>query len=385
MISVKRILICGSMAILCSCSHPTTRLPDLAHRDLDAIRADQAAYARNIYQQQQARASNILYKLTVAAGPELCDRKLRADLGFNISFYVPYKKPLFWSNSILEKQDQDYKRKYGSLKSGAAFAGVVKKGSPAEKAGMKQGDRILSIYGRPVPSEPKEWQEYFEEIDKEAYIEGEKVFVEVERDNQTINLAFLPQLHCPYNVSVDRISPEVNAYADGEKIVISSAALNYFTDDNDIAGILAHELAHNAMGHINSQKTNRNIGIAIGFIGDFVAAAGGATPDTQAAETGARIGANAYTIEFEMEADYVSAYYMARAGYDYHKLKDMQKKLAAVNWGALYSEETTHPAPQRRYALIEETARQIDMKKEMHMELLPDFAEKNSYLEDKKD
>jgi len=53
---------------------------------------------------------------------------------------------------------------------------------------------------------------------------------------------------------------ELNAYADGEKIYITQPLVEYLSSDDDIAAILAHEYAHNMMGHPQGHSKRSDTG-----------------------------------------------------------------------------------------------------------------------------
>ena len=138
----------------------------------------------------------------------------------------------------------------------------------------------------------------------------------------------------------------------------------------------------NVMGITN---TNMAIGALIGAAIDISLGGDGSSMDT-----GAAVGWNAYSQDFEMEADYVGLYLLARAGYDYKKAGDMQKLLGALNPMDIYVYEAdgTHPSSSMRLALARETAKEIDLKLAMgfkRSELEPDFKKSNSHLKNKTD
>ena len=144
---------------------------------------------------------------------------------------------------------------------------------------------------------------------------------------------------------------------------------------------MAHELAHNTLGHSESKEFNAAIGALAGGIIDGLSN----NMSGSNANLGAELGSKVYSKDFEFEADYLSVYYVARAGYNYKQMSTMQKKLAARYKDSIYFSSDTHPKPQERSALMIEAAKEIDMKKNFKEPLLPDFAKSNSHLENKKD
>ena len=67
---------------------------------------------------------------------------------------------------------------------------------------------------------------------------------------------------------------------------------------------------------LDKQRTNMLIGFASGLAVDAGVMVGGIPTGGFFSREFARSGARAYSVQFEREADYVGAYYAARAGYD---------------------------------------------------------------------
>jgi predicted Zn-dependent protease len=48
-------------------------------------------------------------------------------------------------------------------------------------------------------------------------------------------------------------SDAVNAFADGEKVVITKGMMRFVENDRELSLVIAHEMAHNAMGHTDNK------------------------------------------------------------------------------------------------------------------------------------
>ena len=244
-------------------------------------------------------------------------------------------------------------------------------------------DRIVTIFGMAAPNTPDAKKDY-DKILKENLTSstlGQPVEIVVERKGKTKTLTLKPDDVCPYDLKIIQDDPDINAYADGEDVYITMPMIDYMQNDLELSAVLAHELAHNALGHPESGELNAALGALAGGILDGLAN----NPGGNSANIGEEFGRNIYSKDFEFEADYLSVYYVARAGYDYKKMSIMQKKLAARFKNNIYFSTETHPKPQERSALMIEAAKEIDMKKNFKEPLLPDFAKRNTNLEDKKD
>lgn len=367
---------------LASCATPSANVPTTNYQDKDAIRREHYKYGMNYAKERDKKIHSTFYKIIKNTGPELCDRKIRPALGFDHGVRRPRRS--WWQlQSAEEKQeDEDLKELNPNSEDNSLYVRFVIPGSAADKAGLKEHDRIVSIFGVSAPNESNVSKEFTELLDKNLTnsMLGFPVEVEVSRRGQIQLIRINPDDVCPYKLKIDKTMHEINAYSDGEDVFLTEEIIDYLDDENDLAAVLSHELAHNTLGHTASKQMNFAIGAVAGAVVDFVA-----ETDGSATMIGAEIGANAYSKDFENEADYVSAYYMARSGYDYKQMRNLEKKLSARNKSSLYVDGITHPKPQERYALLTETAKEIDMKKSFKEELVPDFKMRNSHLEDKRD
>lgn len=370
------------VSLLTSCAAPSANLPSTTYQDKDSIRRAHVEYGINYAKQRDKRIQGTFYQLIKNTGPELCDRKLRPGLGFD---YIVRRPRLSWwqFQSAEEKQEEkDLNELHPVAEDNTIFVRYVIPGSAAEKAGLKEHDEIISIFGISTPGGTGVAAKFKKILDENLTnnLLEMPVEIEVSRRGKIIKLTVIPDSICPYELVIDKSSHQINAFSDGEKVYLTEEIIDYLPQDNDLAAVLSHELAHNTLGHIDSQQFNAALGMMAGAVIDIMA-----ETDGSASVAGMEIGSNAYSKDFENEADYVSAYYMARAGFDYKEMRNLEKKLAARNMASIYVDGISHPKPQERFALLTETASEIDMKKNFKEELLPDFRSRNSHLEDKRD
>lgn len=164
---------------------------------------------------------------------------------------------------------------------------------------------------------------------------------------------------CAYPIEFKE-GDEVQAFTDGKRIVVYSGLMRFVANDDELAAVIAHELAHVTMGHKGKKVQNAVVGSIGGLAVDVAFAAAGINTGGAFSKVGSNVGVLAYSKEFEKEADYVGLYYTARAGFDTGVVSDLWRRMAARNKGN-YS--ITHPSAPERYALIEETHREIEAKK----------------------
>ena len=149
---------------------------------------------------------------------------------------------------------------------------------------------------------------------------------------------------------------EVNAFADeGGHIYLHRGLLDYLESDEEIAGVMAHEMSHQIAGHVDESTQSILLGALIGgLLMGGVAAAGGASEagvnDMAAVglEYGGRIGMLTFSKEQEREADLLAAYVLARAGIDLQRAGKTFEILTKLDDKAIASWKDTHPAGAER-------------------------------------
>lgn len=236
---------------------------------------------------------------------------------------------------------------------------AISRWSAAESAGLKEGDILVGGFDLLFPPTDGETRE----AAALRLPAGQPVSIQVLRDGAPTTVKMVPDRICDYPLRVTQ-GQEVNAYADGKAIMVSRGMMRFASDDRELALVIGHELGHNTMGHLDKQKTNA----AVGMIFDVLAAA--ARVNTQGAFM--KAGQQAFSQDFEAEADYVGLYYLARAGYDTSGAAEFWRRMAAEHPGSIKSNHAaTHPATAERFLALEKTSTEIGDKKAGGMPLNP--------------
>ncbi len=172
----------------------------------------------------------------------------------------------------------------------------------------------------------------------------------------------LPSKHFTYHFYIIKQNA-YNAFASpAGNIFINSGLLEAIENEEELAGILAHEIAHVECRHI-SQKIERSskiglltlAGIAAGIflgIGGSGAAADAVVRGSVAAGTSLSL---AYSREDEMQADHMGLKHLDKAGYDCAGLLAILKKIRSKQWfgsDQIPTYLTTHPASEERIVYI---------------------------------
>lgn len=240
-------------------------------------------------------------------------------------------------------------------------------GSPADKAGMNRGDKILAVNDTGIEPGPKVIKEYNEAIKK---MDGSTTKFTVKRGGKILSYSIKPHKICNFPVVYDVNDDSVNAYADGKYMYVSSGMMKFINSDNELALLVSHELGHNVMGHIEKKKQNMALGGALGFLLDVaVISAGGVS--TNATSDFMQAGASAYSVGFEQEADYTGMYIMARSGYNITGSEKFWRRVATEVNARGISVRSTHPAHSERFISIQKASKEIQAKRKAGKVLLP--------------
>ncbi|HEY9234377.1 MULTISPECIES: M48 family metallopeptidase [Phenylobacterium] len=312
---------------LAACAAPATQAPTITATEASAEAERQSQYVIERRRTEMARLSNVANRIRVA-NEDLCPRKTMW-IGATFETIHDYAPDLRSAAvSVLALGDQPQ-------------VTYLVPAAPAEVGGLEVGDRVVAVDGKAIPKGAKA-RRVLGEVLREASADG-ALSLTVERNAANVPVAITPKSTCGYNFAlVD--GNEVNAYADGDDIFVYRGLLRFVETDDELAAVVGHEFAHNAMGHIQKSASNRRVGVAGGLLIDLAFAAGGVDTQGAFAKTGGQIGGQAFSQEFETEADYVGMYYLARAGYDMSNVEGFWRRMAAEDPTAIkfgYSHPTT--------------------------------------------
>jgi len=147
----------------------------------------------------------------------------------------------------------------------------------------------------------------------------------------------------------------LNAFAvPGGYVFVFSELLARVANDDELAGVLGHEMGHVAGHHILRQEREGQAWTAAALLGVLLSAV---NPVVGAAAVGAAQTAQLkYSREFEQEADYLGLRYASEAGYDPHALGTFFKQLLVeqrVNPAGVPPYMLSHPITEDRIAHVD--------------------------------
>lgn len=175
---------------------------------------------------------------------------------------------------------------------------ALARGGPADLAGLRTDDILLAFDERPLPRGTPGRNGSFEQMERilaaldEAFADG-RAAIALRRGAEPLTLRIEAARGCATRFQLVP-GRRMNAQADGVYVQLTTALAEYAEDEAELAAVLAHEFAHNVLGH---RVRLNQAGVQRGVFANF--------------------GNNARRIrETEVEADRLSVYLMEQAGYD---------------------------------------------------------------------
>ena len=341
------------------CVAPTTRQqaidPELAAREAEK----QRDLVIQDFLENSSRINSLGYRMLLA-GTALCGERLKPVAGFTILSAADF--------------EGDYYQSYRRLNRDSDQAHVVAliDGAPAAVAGLRVGDMVLAINGEPLAAEQGAADAALTELRDGANQQTITLTIrrlgEGERDIEMVT-----EPVCDYDLQFE-LNDRVNAFADGDNVIITSGMVRFAASDSQLAAVVGHEIAHNAMGHLDAKKVNAMAGAGVGLIFDILAAAAGVNTGGDFMRIGMNAGAGAYSRDFEAEADYVGLYLMARAGMAVEDVPNFWRRMAVAHPASIASNHgATHPPTPERFLALENAVAEIAAKLTAGEALMPEI------------
>jgi hypothetical protein len=153
---------------------------------------------------------------------------------------------------------------------------------------------------------------------------------------------------------------DINAFAlPGGPMFVNRGMVEAATTEGEVAGVMAHELAHVLLRHGTANATKAQgfqIGALAGAIAGAVVGGGLGQVIAQGSQFGLGTWFMKYSREYEKQADLLGAQIMARAGYDPRDLAKMFETIAKQGGGSPPQWLSSHPNPGNRTQYITQEA-----------------------------
>ena len=246
------------------------------------------------------------------------------------------------------------------LVGGMAFAKDKKK--DPEEIGNRDVGKGVNFYS--LEKEIALGKQLAQEVEREAKIIDDPIIAEfVSRVGQ--NLVRNSDAKVPFTIKV-LDTEEVNAFAlPGGFFFVNSGLILKADNESELAGVMAHEIAHVAARHGTRQATRGEIiniaSIPLIFMGGWTGYA-----IRQGAGLAIPMGFLTFSRGFEREADYLGLQYLYKTGYDptsfvdfFEKIQSLEKKKP----GTMSKVFSTHPMTDDRIKAAQDEIQKILVSK----------------------
>lgn len=334
----RAVLLPAALALgACATQSPPASQPE------PEIRAPQVSVAEETTLRTLISHQDRLYRVAaplLVNNPDLCKGNARDLLGFTAKNKYSYSSDLLPAAQALFGMDDRLQ-----------IMGVLA-GSGAARAGIRRGDKLIDAEGRPLPEGPNAEREA-------AAILGPliaarpSIKLTVLRNNANTVVTVPLTRACAYSIELGNVDT-VNAYDDGRRVLITRGMMNFVRSDEELAYVLAKEMAHNSLGHAGKQNMSATIGSIIDNLTRV-------RPDvtTLAGTSGVR----PMPQELDAAADTLSLYMLARAGYSIDRARAFWERLAnQYPVTVLNSYTAIHPSTAFRLSVMEKIVADVKAK-----------------------
>lgn len=293
-----------------------------------------------------------LYKVAgplLIKNPDLCRSNARNLLGFTAK--NKYSFPAEYGNAA---------QKLFGMGEPLKVMGVLA-GSGAARAGVRRGDDLISVEDKALPQGSNAERQAASIL--APLVSGRSsVKLTVARNGANTVLNVPLTYACAFGIELGN-TDNVNAYNDGHRILITRGMLNVARSDDELAYVMAKEMAHSALGHASRQRMSATLG---GIIDNLVRI----QPDMST--MGGMAGVKPMPLELDAAADKLSLYMLARAGYNIDGAAPFWQRLAGQYPPTVLNSYTAlHPATAQRLAAMQKTVDEIKSKQAAKKNLFP--------------
>ena len=350
-----------ALALAGACAAPRSSLPAADQAALLRERRLQMELAFQVQQERRQRLADLSWPLR-RDGADLCGDRVMAGFGFSFDSsgrYEPGERaaiqsalgvgPLPTITTVASGGPADH----ADIRPGDVLTHVGRYRLSEGEAGVEQGYRWLAEFASGRPPYPA-------------------VPVRFERNAEAHVQELVPDIVCEYPVVLVE-SDAINAYADGSAAYLTNGMIRFTENDEELQVVIAHELAHNLEGHLTDRQQNMAVGGLLGLAADILLArATGVNTGGVLTAAGLSAGAQAYSQDFEREADYVGMYLLARAGVDTAEAARFWRRMAVEHTGSIKNDHrSTHPSTPERFVRLDATHEEITAKLAEGLPLFP--------------
>lgn len=280
---------------------------------------------------------------------DLCKGNARNLLGFTA------KNKFSWGSELSDAALSLY-----GVDEGLQVMGVLA-GSGAARVGVRRGDRLVSAEGKAFAQG--------QSAERQAAIilvpmvrTKAAIKLVVKRDGADLPLTVPLTRACDYSIELGN-ADNVNAYNDGRRVMITRGMMRFVQSDDELAYVLAKEMAHNSLHHASRQNMS-------GTVADVIDNLMRVHPDLTAMSGSS--GIKPTPQELDAAADTLALYMVARAGYNVDGEVGFWTRLASqYPASALNAYTAIHPATAYRMDVMKTIVADVKSKQAARQALAP--------------
>ncbi|MBF0382922.1 MAG: M48 family metalloprotease [Magnetococcales bacterium] len=270
---------------------------------------------------RQLRITEVWNRLT-QANASFCGSSIKGSLGVGLGYSALYDKP--------------FQKSYQEQFNIGATPQIIylQPGGPADKAGLQIGDNIIGVDTSLLTSQKDENVElWVQDILLPTLNKKKQVTLTVKKQNGIRSQVVVkPESICRHPISLYAVNTISAAEVDNLRVYITTGMLRFLDNDDQLAWILGHELAHISLRSKGSTKQSEHM------------------------------------------ADYVGSYFTARAGYNPNEIIGFWQRWAAEDPPTIALEGyKTHPSIAVRIAKIKAANKEIADKQLLNKKLIPNL------------
>jgi beta-barrel assembly-enhancing protease len=238
---------------------------------------------------------------------------------------------------------------------------TVLAGSGAARAGVQPGDVLLAIEDQAVPAGENAERQVAAIL---APLVARRSGVQITVLRQGVGLVInVPLTYaCGFGIELGN-TDNVAAYSDGHRVLITRGMLHYARSDDELAYVVAREMAHNILGHPSRRKLDTTLGAIIDNLMRV-------RPDASAMASMASL--KTMPQDMDAAADKLAFYLLARANVNIEPAIGFWQELAARYPASVQNGYTAmHQATAFRIAAMKGALEEIRARRQANKQLLP--------------
>ncbi len=234
-------------------------------------------------------------------------------------------------------------------------------GSGAARAGLQRGDILLAAEDKPLPK-GQNAERAAATILLPLVNSRANVKLNIHRKGENLTITVPLTRACAFRVELGN-ADNVNTYADGQRVMITRGMLHAVKSDEELAYLIAKEMAHNALSHPAKQHIS-------GTVSDIIDNLIKVHPELNMLIGSS--GLKPMPQELDAAADRLSLYMLARANFGIDNAIPFWQRLASQYPATVLNGHTmVHPSIAYRVTAMEKVVKEIKIKQAGKKPLLP--------------